>query len=243
MIQIPLQTSSNAYFTAEQLQFYALTKGHIECAAAIRRSIPSWTDETYKRLVFNCASQNDAKLIREQVDIVKLFAKLRGLVAVLLSFPKAKANGKVIWTLSAAKEGDDLVVIPPVPSNVSEIDLIRVINRMREAEEEGIRQSLVHNETDWQLFVTKPLANLLEMSVSEASNLNMRTNWIHDGVDDGLAEMKRLLKQQEVVQQSSYRTQLKPGYTYDFVSRFELVLDGQFRLTTNFSAFPVGSRV
>ncbi|MBD1871825.1 hypothetical protein H6F95_31880 [Cyanobacteria bacterium FACHB-471] len=233
MIQIPLQTSNDVDLIADQLYLYAHTKGCIECAAAIRRSIPEWADETYRKIVFHCESKYDAELIKQQANIVKLFAKLRGLTAILVKFPGARTAR----TFSAAREGDDLTVIPPL-SSVPAIASIQLAHRMCEAGQQGICQALVHHETDWQLFVTQPLADLLGMSIEEASHLNVRPNWVHDGVDDGLAEMKQLLKQKGIVQ-LAYRTQLKPGHVYDFISRFELVLDGRFRLTTILSALPV----
>ncbi|MEP0872921.1 hypothetical protein NDA01_24185 [Trichocoleus desertorum AS-A10] len=139
------------------------------------------------------------------------------------------------WHISAslAHEGDSLEI--PYPHNLPEIEVLKLGERMILS---NYPQSLVLMEGDWQVWTNQAMNQLLQVSEAEARSRNLRELWFEQG-DDGLDVMKQLLTQQSVLSAYPYVTQLNPGERSKFVTDFELVLEGQFRLATNLECTPV----
>ena len=93
---------------------------------------------------------------------------------------------------------------------------------------------LIDLELDDQVWANTALANLKGTSLEECRQENVRRLW----QEEALAEIKRALThQQEFLQR--YEADLNPGDTRKFHSRFQLVLDGRYRLTSLYEWEPL----
>ena len=214
----------------------AFQQGLCKTGAALYRSASQWEDESDRLLVIQCLTREDAKILRENYKFLASEVLASGMRALLLTW---KGANQMAWHISAslAQNSDSLKM--PYPNDLPEIEVLKLVERMILSNRP---QSLVLMEGDWQVWTNEAMNRLLQVSAAEARSRNLRELWVEQG-DDGLDLMKRLLTQQSVLSSYAYVTQLNPGERASFVTDFELVLEGRFRLATNLDCTPVDSRI
>lgn len=214
----------------------AFEQGLHKAGAALYRAASRWEDESDRLLVIQCLTREDAKALRQNYKFLASEVLAAGMRALLLTW---KGANRMAWHISASlAQGDDNLKMP-YPSNLPEIEILRLAERMISSNRP---QSLVFMEGDWQVWTNEEMNQLLRVNAAEARSRNLRELWFEQG-DDGLDVMKQLLTQQSVLSSYSYVTQLNPGERARFVTDFELVLEGRFRLATNLECIPVMAAV
>ncbi|MCU0548677.1 MAG: hypothetical protein MUC48_04950 [Leptolyngbya sp. Prado105] len=210
----------------------AFQQGLYKAGAALYRAVSQWEDESARLLVIQCLTREDAKTLRENYKFLASEVLASGMRALLLTWNGAN---QMAWHISASLAQDNDPLKMPYPTGLSEIEVLKLAERLILSDRP---QSLVLMEGDWQIWTNEAMNRLLQVSAAEARSRNLRELWFEQG-DDGLDRMKRLLTQQSVLSTYSYVTQLNPGERASFVSDFELVLEGRFRLATNLECTPV----
>lgn len=214
----------------------AFERGFHKAGAALYRAASRWEDESDRLLIIQCLTREDAKALRENYKFLASEVLAAGMKALLLTW---KGANRMAWHISASlAQGDDSLKMP-YPSSLPEIEILRLAERMTSSNRP---QSLVFMEGDWQVWTNEEMNQLLRVNAAEARSRNLRELWFEQG-DDGLDVMKRLLTQQSVLSSYPYMTQLNPGERARFVTDFELVLEGRFRLATNLECVPVMAAV
>lgn len=214
----------------------AFQQGLHKAGTALYRAVSRWEDESDRLLVIQCLTREDAKALRENYKFLASEVLANGMRALLLTW---KGANRMAWHISAslAQEGDGLKM--PYPNDVPEIEVLKLAERIILSNHP---RSLVLMEGDWQIWTNEAMNRLLQVSAAEARSRNLRALWFEQG-DDGLDLMKHLLTQQSVLSSYRYTTQLNPGERSRFVTDFELVLEGRFRLATNLECTPVVATV
>ena len=231
-------TNHDAHLIALDWSGHLFRAGLHEAAGALFRvaKAAAWTDE--KALAITVTTRKDAKTLRGCWRELAKLALDEGLERVLLSWPGARQPYPILASMALEPQENEKAISALLGDRL-EINAMRLAERVLNAE---LPTSLVCMETDLQIWTNKPLANLLNVSIEESRRLNMRDHWIRDGIDDGLEEMKRSLRQQSRLE-LNYQTVLIASVRCDFTSSFELMLGGRYRLTTIYRADPVAPRV
>lgn len=214
----------------------AFQQGLHKAGAALYRAVSRWEDESDRLLVIQCLTREDAKELRENYKFLASEVLAAGMRALLLTW---KGSNRMAWHISASLAQDSEGLKMPYPSDLPEIEILKLAERMISSDHP---QSLVFMEGDWQVWTNEQMNQLLRVSAAEARSRNLKELWFEQG-DDGLDLMKRLLTQQSVLSSYPYVTQLNPGERARFVTDFELVLEGRFRLATNLECTPVMATV
>jgi hypothetical protein len=205
-----------------------LKLGLNDAAAAAFSCKPWWEDS--KVLAIECRDRAAAKILRGQWRQIAQIALQEGLEKVLLAWPNCKRPYPIPSAMAEENQG-----CPPLRSDKPEIDALRIGEMMLTSEQP---MSLVDMDTDDQVWTNRALASLIGATIEESRRLNMRDLWIRNGNDDGLDYVKQTLQQQSRLVHR-YETQLNQATRAQFESKFELVLNGRYRLTTIFEAVPL----
>lgn len=197
-------------------------------AAAAFRSKASWHDE--RSILIECKSPKDAKPLRQQHCFLRKFAAKEGLDRVLLSW--SGGDRPYVFAASLTPEEDNL---PAIRSDKPELDALSIGEMMALSE---LPMGLIDLDLDDQIWANQALADLKGHSLQQCKRENVRSLW----TPEGLEYIKSTLKQQgELVHR--YEADLNPGEPYQLHSKFELVLDERYRLTTIYEANEVGAVV
>lgn len=196
----------------------------------------SWLDE--KTLLIQVSDKEEAKTLRGQQRFLAQQALNSGIEKIFLSWQRCQSFYPIVASLNQEDSEDEQNAILSLLSDRPEIEAMKIAELVLSAE---LPTSLVCMETDFQVWTNQALANLIGTTLGESRRLDMRQNWIRDGRDDGLNEIKRNLRQQSLVEQR-YETWLNSNVRCTFHSKFELVMGSKYRLTTIYSAEPVKNR-
>lgn len=201
-----------------------LRRGERLAAAAAFKANVAWVDA--KSLLINCKCPTDAKPLRQQYRFLIEQAARHKLERILLGW--TNCDRPYVFLASMREEEG---VIPPLRSDKPEIAVLRISEIMSESE---FPMGLVDLELDDQVWANKALADLKGTTIEECRRENVRRLW----KPEALEHIKTTLKQQsELIHR--YDADLTPGDARRFHSRFELVIDSKYRLTTLYEWEPL----
>lgn len=194
-----------------------LRQGERLAASAAFKASVAWVDA--KSLLINCRSPTDAKPLRQQYRFLIDQAARHKLERILLGW--ANCDRPYVF-LASMREGE--FSIPPLRADKPEIAALRISEIMSESE---FPMGLIELELDDQVWANKALADLKGTTIEACRRENVRRLW----KPEALEQIKTTLKQQsELIHRDE--ADLNPGDTRHFYSRFELVIDNRYRLTT-----------
>ncbi len=196
-------------------------------AAAAFRSAVRWEDA--RALLIECQTASDAKPLRQCHQFLSRHAAECGLDQILLSWKGCDRP----YAFKAAMQ-PDATSVPTVRSDKPELGALMIGELMNGSE---LPMGLIDLELDDQVWANEALARLKQQPVELLRSQNVRRLWSPDALD----YIKSALRQQGILENHRYEADLNPGLPCRFQSKFELVIDGRYRLTTLHECEPIGT--
>lgn len=196
-------------------------------AAAAFRSAVRWEDA--RALLIECQTATDAKPLRQCHQFLARHAAECGMERILLSWKGCDRPYAFKATMQP-----DATAAPTVRSDKPELAALMIGELMNSAE---LPMGLIDLELDDQVWANEALARLKNQPVELLRSQNVRQLWSPDALD----YIKSALRQQGILENHRYEADLNPGMLCRFQSKFELVIDGRYRLTTLYECDPIGT--